>query len=131
MQSYIKRSLHFPLFICIALLFQGCLSPEESRIKSEIKEDYKVKEIRIHDVEEENNGKQITVREVILLNSPVLKESKTDLEDGLRIARKFFRAMKNKEPYSGIRVIILNREGSDEMMGQSKNYYYDKDLLEH
>ena len=121
-------------FYCLLLavycfLFLGCLSGEESKARREIKEQYKAEEVRIHDVEEEANEKQIKVVEMIILNSPVLKGSKTDLEDGLSIAKKFYAAIQHKEEYNGIRVIISNKSNSKEMLGLSKNYYYDKALL--
>ena len=81
-------------------------------------------------MEEEVNGKKINVLEMIILNSPVLRESKTDLEDGLSIAKKFYNALGNKENYNGIRVFIIsNHDNSKQILGLSKNYYYDKTLL--
>jgi len=118
-----------PTAYTLLLFFSACLSSEESRVRKEIQKQYNADEVRIHDVQEEVNGANITVLEMIILNSPILKDSKTDLEDGLSIAKKFYKVLDDKGEYKGIRIIISNSSGSKEVLGLSKNYYYDKTLL--
>jgi len=58
-----------PAACCLLLFFSACLSSEESRVKKEIRKQYNADEVRIHDVQEEVNGENITVLEMIILNS--------------------------------------------------------------
>ena len=131
-KTYKNHSIALRYWLIYGGIFflSSCLWSEEAGIAKAIEKQYAAEEVRTHYTEEKSGSEVISVAEIIILNSAVLRNNNSDLEECLMIARRFHAVLKNQKEYNGIRVIISHKNGGEAILGLSKGYYYDKKILQ-
>jgi hypothetical protein len=123
--------MSFPFrFVTLAylILTLSCHTADERKARRHIKEKYKASEIRIHFPEEEFNDTARTIAELIIINSVLSREEKPD-SASRDIARTYFNALRKKDRYYGMRVILANPDLGTGLSGFAKQYFFESSSL--